>query len=715
MSSDRLNQCMILDIRLGDSSAAHRPSDVVLLSDVERNSLLHQSIPTANQTAGPENYGRMIRDNFISLIPPLASRVCLKSEQYSKLKFKLWQPNRKSGEALNSFIALSYRWRWNIENPEAPSTPVPPPLFQAFIDQRRQDEGLWCDQICIPQDDEEQKMVQISLMDAIYKNARAIIVVLNDIEITKSELEAVMDYTRLYESSPDPPLSIPHLNENPPMMARHAVLHFYLKIMSSTWFHRAWCIHELRLGSNHMFLAPLGTASSEEAGSLVIKFTSKFFRQLHQLFGKVRVAMAGRVDERLFMSLQDIFERQNLDDFLKNHPEVPDPRVANPNKFETWGRLCHEIMTFAVAGGDEKLGPELRRYDANKDKISIALNIVGSSLAQGGSARLGVHPEAGIPQLTDDESFRQLILMGLAERDPVMLCTTGARLRLGPDKQKSILSRPRAEDIGSANFGALPMLSSDMRISVDHHLPHNHIELDMIILDVGSCRSAVVLDPSESSRDRADSFVRLCKASNTFAFPASDKAVSQLIANVFHCTKRWMEEVSSIHKIIGFKNLPSVLENLFDADMTVRSGLVSQSPVFHTWAKTVIQFVKALYIFGPPYNPDIDSDTWGALVVSNSSVDETPELQNSDSANAKAMFFAPLSESVVIGIPKLLALDSYRGLHRAWIMRRRGTGGDSERLADCTLLGKCRMFDSYSFERERSDRWQERRMRVFGD
>jgi hypothetical protein len=715
MASDRLDQCRVLDIKLGDSSVAHRASDVVLLSDIERNKLLHRSIPTTNQTAGPENYGRMIRDNFVSLIPPLASRFCLKSEQYSKLKFKLWQPNRKSGEALNSFIALSYRWQWNIENRGEPSIPVPRPLFQAFIDQRCQDEGLWCDQICIPQDDEEQKVVQISLMDAIYKNARAIIVVLNDIEISKFELEAVRDYTQLYESSPDPPLSIPHLDENPPMMTRHKVLHFYLKIMSSSWYHRAWCIHELRLGSKHVFLVPVATASSEEASSLVIKFTSKFFRQLHRLFGKVRVAMAGRVDERLFMSLQDIFERQILDDFLKNHPEVPDPRVANPNKFETWGRLCHEIMTFADAGGDSRLDPELRRYDANKDKISIALNIVGSSLAQGGNARLGVHPEDGIPQLTDDESFRQLILMGLAERDPVMLCTTGARLRLGSGRQKSILSRPRAEDIGSANFGAIPMISSDMRISVDHHLPHNHIELDMIILDVGSCRSAVVLDPSESSHDRADTFVRLCKASNTFSFPASDKAVSQLIATAFNCTKRWIEEVSSIHQIIGFKNLSSALENLFDADMTVRSELVSQPPGFPTWAKIVMKFFEALYTFGPPHNPDINSDAWGALIVSNSSVDETPKPQNSGSANAKAMFFAPLSESVVIGIPKLLALDSYRGLHRAWIMRHRGTGSGNEGLADCTLLGKCRMFDSYSFERERSDRWQERRMRVFGD
>jgi hypothetical protein len=58
-------------------------------------------------------------------------------------------------------------------------------------------------------------MVQIGLMDSVYQSARAVVVALNDIEISAFELEALQDYVQMYEAAEDPPQALPHFQSDP--------------------------------------------------------------------------------------------------------------------------------------------------------------------------------------------------------------------------------------------------------------------------------------------------------------------------------------------------------------------------------------------------------------------------------------------------------------------------------------------------------------------
>lgn len=61
-------------------------------------------------------------------------------------------------------------------------------LYNALLNERQsQSEGVWIDQICINQNDEAEKQIAVNAMDIVYKSARAVVILLDDIEITTVE------------------------------------------------------------------------------------------------------------------------------------------------------------------------------------------------------------------------------------------------------------------------------------------------------------------------------------------------------------------------------------------------------------------------------------------------------------------------------------------------------------------------------------------------
>jgi hypothetical protein len=74
-------------------------------------------------------------------------------------------------------------------------------LYNALLNERQsQSEGVCINQVCINQDDEAEKQITVNTMDIIYKCTRAAVILLDDIEITKIEQEALCAYIPRFEA-----------------------------------------------------------------------------------------------------------------------------------------------------------------------------------------------------------------------------------------------------------------------------------------------------------------------------------------------------------------------------------------------------------------------------------------------------------------------------------------------------------------------------------
>ena len=143
-------------------------------------------------------------------------------------------------------------------------------------------EGVWIDQICINQENEAEKQVFINAMDFTYKCARAVVIILDDIEITTTEWEALRCYILEYEKETQEGSLYPYYDNDPPYLTTNIVIrNFCLKIFRAMCFSRAWCLHESRLGKQHIFLI----RCDEQPVTLptVFRFTNLFMPHLISL------------------------------------------------------------------------------------------------------------------------------------------------------------------------------------------------------------------------------------------------------------------------------------------------------------------------------------------------------------------------------------------------------------------------------------------------
>jgi Heterokaryon incompatibility protein (HET) len=154
----------------------------------------------------------------------------------------------------DSFICLSYCWHSQDWTPITggwippkgrrlhEEWPITTMMLRAFLDQRRSyDEGVWIDALCIDQNNPTEKMYAVGNMDVVYKSARIVVIILEDICL--ADAVAAVVGTVLLAKKPD--------HDCIPI-----VWHALTQILSSRWFKRAWCWHELELSADSTFLVP---------------------------------------------------------------------------------------------------------------------------------------------------------------------------------------------------------------------------------------------------------------------------------------------------------------------------------------------------------------------------------------------------------------------------------------------------------------------------
>ncbi|KAI9642016.1 hypothetical protein NHQ30_009887 [Ciborinia camelliae] len=442
------------------------PGQLHELGTEEKNAIFKDFIA---ETDGQEESAWKLLKGLEMLAPDVAKNFELAPNLLENFTFRLVNDN-----VPKSYLAVSYCWSPAYQSSNGQKTilgeseeyplPFDPVFFYSmFSEFTRRDEGLWIDQLCIDQNSQDEKGTAIPAMVAVYKNARKVIVLIDDVIVTREESDWFKWFIPLFEASSEIiTITRPFSGESPPFM--ETMKHFqtfFEKICFSRWFTRAWCSHEMRLGPRHIFYVKC------EGGSMptVLCFTGEFLwymltLSLEILNPDVRLQNVQRTIGINF----DIFKQvEKVREILGKQSEgkVDDASIADIQGSNTSGDgvdyTLHLKDIFALgAGGDPSLPERMRKCDANCDKISIVLNVAGKGL----KLKRNHTPEALKRFEHLEECYRQMLIVALVAGDPMPLCALGPHLKLGAST--SFLCYPDETDPGSSPKLPLSPVSEDV-------------------------------------------------------------------------------------------------------------------------------------------------------------------------------------------------------------------------------------------------------------
>lgn len=576
----------------------------------------------------------------------------------------------------SSFIALSYRRKRVVEkNPGFYTLPLEKEMLQAVWEERISDhEGLWIDQICIDQDSNEEKTISMSAMDMVYRSARLVVVALDDLELSENEgkvlEEHVLKYERLRHVAPNKRF---RRQQTPYLEDHDDLLQVLQKILSSSWFRRAWCRHEMRLARDHVFLLPCRTSTTGSYRRTVLRLTSSCIAHLLAL--ATEVPFDAKI-ELLKPALHAFFRDRTQptitgDDFTSHH-----------GNFTT---VVAEVFGME-AGGDPRLPEEQREADARRDKVSIILNTMECGLALNSRHKLG---RVG---MSKEDCYYSLLLLALAAGDPGALCSVGKPMRLPvqepthrkPHAISCWLFEPTNVDAGLNNYKTLDRLPADSKYSTGFSHGHHFIELDLHLLSADNLHRA---SDNPEILSLAEAFVYTCETrklgrhrkryllhdgqANT-SFGNMRAVYGETLACVFACGPDWMSQVCARHGVSRFKLDLQPACWLMVALRTM-NGQWPKADWVDRAAGFIMDFVNFLVIRGMPQRSLRQPEAWRPSVV------KAPNA-------GKLLMFRPPGEGVRAAVPSMLLDIDYVHLARIWILVPRA--GDSE----WTLRGKSVMF-----------------------
>ncbi|KAG9184923.1 hypothetical protein G6011_11753 [Alternaria panax] len=724
---ERFGQCSFLDVDEDELDTTGLQTRVVKAAARENLINRHR---WASSTFDTNVDAATLLSNIGRLAPSLIKEFVPKDHVENTFPFRLIHEIDYHGEE-EGYIALSYcRKQITLNAPRRVVTPVgdlpfgwqkeveqfPLPtsaaLFVAVVKEKNKGEGLWFDQVCLEQEDESEKTGIIGAIDVIYKNARAVVVALDDIAVTSDEEQFLRYYVEQYSYSQLPSGQEPNVGLTPPLMEQFPPLKMFLeRIISSDWFDRAWCAHEMKMGQSHVFLVP-SIRHYEDEVQTITRFTGDFFTHLLVL-GSELTTFPPPVLAKVHFLLSFFRDLSTLNTHTQNALHRPDtPHDLLSPKPQSFTSLV--TSTFRLkAGGNPRLPEYLRRLDANRDKTALALNASGLPLAL---APPGPFSRPNI----EDECLRSLLLIGIAARDPVALCTTGPPLQLH-DGSVSWLSRPTALDTAaSSRYSPPPRFptgpANQISIIQAHDGRAEYTQLDLIFLDLPHRTNPSPAFPSHVVRARI--MIDLCvqyqipsgfgsgsgSGSGLWGFahapghartPALRNIFIQTLACVLSCGAQWVVEV-----VAGMGMGMGMMQRQereqrgptpYEVEMLMNPHLVLQNYVLLAEGRAaltaLVGFLSTLVTRGIPWMAGASERTHGPLIVSapsssSSSPSPSPSPSSSSynypSASAlqpstttgKAIIFAPFehSKTLLIAVPEVVKGTQYAELARGWIL-----------------------------------------------
>ncbi|KAK3313017.1 heterokaryon incompatibility protein-domain-containing protein, partial [Apodospora peruviana] len=209
--------------------------------------------------------------------------------------------------SLPSFIVVSYCWhypQWPLSRaakPIAPGWDISRPMIDAVMGVRENDsEGVWLDKLCINQADPVDKEVHIGAMDMIYRSARRVVILLEDVQLNKDEEAAGLAYAAFYadlnrivkerdlrgkEKSEFIDKWFPSQEKEYHDSGRGhelaAIKSFAMNILEARWYSRAWCAHESRVAPHKKVNNPLFLCFGHDGRVLSFEFRFVFYMSIY--------------------------------------------------------------------------------------------------------------------------------------------------------------------------------------------------------------------------------------------------------------------------------------------------------------------------------------------------------------------------------------------------------------------------------------------------
>ncbi|KAL8855088.1 MAG: hypothetical protein Q9221_000285 [Calogaya cf. arnoldii] len=298
-------------------------------------------------------------------------------------------------------------------------------MARGLIDQRlNHDEGIWIDAKCINQDDPIEKSHAIGEMDMIYKSARKIVIVLEDITLANSDKLLLEE---MIAGVVDEKWTLPQEHARP-------LVSILVRILNARWFQRAWCSHEFQLGTPSTFLIPTHSTYMElsaESLEVLYSWTSDF-------------TLADEEYSELVASCYRSYE------FFTRALDATSGTRSNRS-------LMSEFSD--VSSLD---------CSVEADKISIALNVAGLQLQLRDDGRI-----------TSREACRfALAMIALSTDDASVLCGDGDRLMISGAAANLWLHWP---DDGEDYLTTIGISHAEITKSIARVTPEE-IELDLLLI-----------------------------------------------------------------------------------------------------------------------------------------------------------------------------------------------------------------------------------------
>ncbi|KAF1969523.1 hypothetical protein BU23DRAFT_512949, partial [Bimuria novae-zelandiae CBS 107.79] len=642
-------------------------------------------------------------------------------ESYVALSYVWHKIKRDTPKTLISPVGdLPFGWVQTVEQFPLPTTKG---MFQAVLNERQMNEGLWFDQVCVNQEDETEKAISISNMDVIYRNARIVVVALDDVSATLDEIQFLEQYNQQYVFSDLPPNQHPNRGVNPPTMQQYPYLRLFVeRVLSSMWFERAWCVHEMRMGREHIFLVPCEVELGDDSTYTVVRFTDAFFVHLLVLLSEVASSPATQQQIR---SILEHFTNS----YLRHKQQALARRSPNRQPYISLSQSF--VPTIAdvfnlKAGGNPRFPEHLRRLDANRDKTSIALNLSNIPLA--------LKPPSPLERpAIEDECLRRLLLVGIALRDAVTLCTTGAPLQLH-DGSISWLCKPTPLDIPSAYLTSPPaFLQTANPITQGSDGRAEYVQLDLIFLDlphrthpnpnftVNVQRAREVIDLCIQYQVQSHTLWNLWQIPNHPRGPAMRNIFIQTLACIFECGAQFLLDAvqQPFFPQSGQTLDPQAVDMLFNPQLVVHSYANFQ------FFAPLLSVVATFIAHGIPWASSASEQTHGPLIISTPPPSSSTSITSSSAyapymgGTGKALLFAPFahSKTLLVAMPAAIRHPEYAGLARGWILTSSNPYIGSPRgTVSWVLRGKSAIFGEGAFNAKvgESEQAAMRHHRVYG-
>lgn len=435
--------------------------EVSSLRDISQEGLPRPAIPHS----GIEGFDASdVWERIKHAAPDIASKFGSKESDSSKAPFNLITRNQPTRP--QTFIALSYcchnpTWQLSkhIKGTSTDATNFVWPISEymtkvLLLERMSPDEGIWVDQCCIDQTNQVEKSLTIGFMDAIYRQARLIVVALEDIAVSEDEEDFFKD---LMDKSNQEAYKDLFVDAGSAWCAASLCL----KIFSARWFSRAWCSHKFLVGRSHVFLITVESRASDAVR--ILRVTAAFLLSLTDVT-RDYIKWAEAKDENHHLVESQYTELQktglmlNLSEHLganlRLHHNEGDYQSIGPNDLKSFLSVYLHYSRLEAS--------------VEVDKLAITLNVLGCELYL---------REA---EMNRSECGLCISVLALAAGDPSVLCSSGDNFKLsGQASQQSWFQWP---EIGDAE-GTFRRWSFYRRLDKVPEFSREHATLDLFFSD----------------------------------------------------------------------------------------------------------------------------------------------------------------------------------------------------------------------------------------